>query len=248
MVSRELATLGFDFPDDEALRKAVLGETGMQAFPTAGFDAAHVYQDPSGPRVTLFRTGNQFLACPGFAADTTVESSVFRVSPHVTAVELRRAVDPNGPVFNRVAAASDEAFALPNERLRAAGQLVGIVTQAQLYPDADTWRADSDSTLDEPAFLFSPSLETYYSEGDAAAVGPYGLLTAELREVDTRRNALTGQSFAVSTVATPAGLITLVFPPELEPTPGAIVDGPVFLTVAAGYWDMALQRAKLHNS
>ena len=37
MVSRELATLGFDFPDDEALRKAVLGETGMQAFPTAGY-------------------------------------------------------------------------------------------------------------------------------------------------------------------------------------------------------------------
>ena len=79
-------------------------------------------------------------------------------------------------------------------------------------------------------------------------MGPYGLLTAELREVDTRRNALTGQSFAVSTVATPAGLITLVFPPEMEPAPGAIVDGPVFLTVAAGYWDMALQRAKLHNS
>lgn len=247
------AALGFEFVDFDDLVNTLSEATDDKMYNVPGFDGAMHYEDPSGARLTAFQYEGEWASLPGFRSDSTVDSTVYRVTPYIAMVELRRAQD--GAVFNQFGAASDEACALPGanpaggEKLRADQlRIAAVGVDYELYKDVEEWKASPDGyDVEFPSELYSPSTERYYKDLRPSGVVPYVRLGGVIRGVDKRTNQLTDQDFYVCAIATPAGNLPLIIGADDveekgEPAEGMVFHGSACMLAAAGFWDAQLNK------
>lgn len=258
---KEYAAVGFSFDDFDDLMETLMDKTGGRAFSVPGFEGAVVYQDPAGPRLTAFKSNEGWQVTPGFSSHLLVDASLFTINEFLIHVDLRRVF--GGKVLASLAAASDEAFAIPGGSPAVEGKHLRIKdaqlslwgTDLTLYDSVADWQDSPDSfeSLGEdgartktPTLLYSPSTEQFHKDFNPRKVGPYCHLSAKLDSVDTRTNSLTGQEFLFATTYTPAGKLPILLPADsaslsgAAPAPGMVFEGKVFASAAAGFWRRAL--------
>lgn len=239
-------TLALDFPDLEDLVDEVHDSAQVALGDVPAFEAVLSYQDPSGPRLSIFSFDTEWTALPSLRTAHPTEVSAYRITPYIALVEIsgagRRETDDSalestdsGEQSLRFSALSDSAFALP------AGNPAGGEHRAE---SMDIAAIALDVTLGEPGnedtdtefSLRAPSTEEFYRSYKPRWVTPHAHIEGVINSVEQRHVELTDQDFYFCTVQTPFGDLALALPADAEPHVGQACSGEVIMVASTHHW------------
>ncbi|MDO5512429.1 hypothetical protein [Corynebacterium sp.] len=268
VIAEDLSALGFDANTWEDLMDMSMHREPRGVEDFAGFDWISPYTDPSGARLLRTLSGDDWSTSASFVATQSIwPARVGRINDFTSLIDL---LNPAGEIFTRLTASLDDSFLYPvlngpqdteTGMADATLQVAGLVMGADIYPDADAWKAklgaerpvadtpDGPLTVfGEPGFILGPWTFEYFGGGEPDTIESYNQVCLEVDTVDTRTNELTGRQFHVATGQLQEGLppLEMCLPVEMAPdlAPGNVVEGAVLIVANSGYWDEVLAQAE----
>ncbi|MFG6161294.1 hypothetical protein ACFMOM_03070 [Schaalia turicensis] len=262
MISRDLHSLGFDFPEWEDLVRAVIDTHFPTIIREGSFAAVGLYQDTEGAGVLVTRyydgatyTFPALRGTPGhdvaavLVDDTTALFELYSPDyPDIPARTLIAYVD-DPFMYDKWENGEDEEYTgYEDSRLSAVAKKMAV------YSSWEEWnggREVNDNGVMRPVakddplvgeqLILSVSLAIHGEELEAGEVDnltPDIILRGTVRTAELVTNALTGQKWWRCEVDC-GFLITLALPEDIDPAPapGKLVDGQAILLGSTGFWE-----------
>lgn len=261
MISPDLHSLGFDYPEWGDLVNAMCERPLKTVIDAGPFAAVSIYQDESGAAVSIFRYQDYPpYTSPSLQGTRGHHVKAYQIYPSLALLDIYEDGDIEDPTY-RLLAVVDDPHRYPIYEFGKEGVLVeyddyrlsAVALDVQIYPNEDEWKKNqtpidmSDSPdpdlPDEmyigPKFVTSPCLFALYS-GDAKPeeAGANAVFKGVVEKAELKTNHLTGQQWWCCEVDCGFPIITAL-PGDIEPAPaaGSVIDGDVFILGSSGFWD-----------